>query len=363
MGKELRPHVVGARFTVPLLALFISLIWGSAWSQEQSIPISECITCHGNEGLSTTLPSGEELPLWVDMKVFSESVHAKAGLTCVSCHRDITGFPHPPLAVRDRRELSLRYYTNCRACHQEQYRATLDSIHLRVLAAGRREAPVCTDCHGAHNITPPAQPRLKVDLTCGRCHEQIFNVYKESVHGADLLKDQDHPDVPTCTDCHGVHQIEDPQTLEFRLRSPQICANCHADPVRMNKYGLSTAVLRSYVSDFHGTTVQLFQKRPGARLNEAVCYDCHGVHDIKRTDDPDSRVIKENLLKTCQQCHPTATANFPTSWVKHYNPGPTEFPMVYYVELFYKILIPAVIGFFVVFILLDAARRAFGGKS
>lgn len=314
----------------------------------------ECLLCHATVGMSITLPSGEELALYVDAAVLAQSVHAK--LSCVQCHTAITEYPHPPLAARDRRDLSLRYYTSCRSCHEPQYRETLDSIHLRVLAAGHREAPVCTDCHGAHDVSVPNRPRFKVDLTCARCHTEIFEVYKESVHGAQLVQAQDNPDVPTCTDCHGVHRIAAPHTLQFRISSPQLCARCHSDEARMRKYGISTAVMRTYVADFHGTTVQLFKERPGARLNEAVCTDCHGIHDIKRTGDPQSQVIKENLLRTCQRCHPTATANFPTAWVKHYVPSPTTFPLVYYVELFYKILIPLTIGFFIVFIGLDVMR-------
>ncbi len=331
----------------------------ATWAQShaEATPTSVCLTCHGTAGLSTTLPSGKELPLWIDAQVFERSVHGKVGLTCVSCHTQITGYPHPPLLARDRRDLSLRYYTSCRTCHEEQYKKTLDSVHLRVLAAGHREAPVCTDCHGAHDVSPPAQPRFKINLTCARCHEKIFDVYAKSVHGAGLVKQEDNPDVPTCTNCHSVHNIEDPRTLQFRLQLPQLCVGCHTKKTMMEKYGISTGVLRTYVADFHGTTVQLFKVRPGARLNEAVCTDCHGVHDIRKTDDPESRVIKENLLRTCQQCHPTATANFPTSWVKHYEPNPTKLPLVYYVGLFYKIFIPLVIGFFVAFILTDAARR------
>nr|BAL59967.1 formate dehydrogenase cytochrome b subunit [Candidatus Acetothermum autotrophicum] len=337
-----------------VLALSIVLALGNtlAWAQP---PNSECLLCHATQGMSITLPSQEELSLYVDEKALAQSVHAQ--LACVQCHSNITGYPHPPVLAHDRRDFSLRYYPSCRQCHEDQYKETLDSIHLRVLAAGHREAPVCTDCHGAHTVRPPDQPRFAIDLTCSRCHQEIFAVYKQSVHGADLVKEEDNPDVPVCTDCHGVHRIEAPHTLQFRLHSPQLCAHCHADPARMSKYGLSTAVLRTYVSDFHGTTVQLFKERPGARLNEAVCTDCHGIHDIKRTDDPESRVIKENLLRTCQQCHPTATANFPTAWVKHYIPSPTEFPWVYYVELFYKIVIPLTIGFFLVFIALDVIRH------
>jgi hypothetical protein len=117
-------------------------------------------------------------------------------------------------------------------------------------------------------------------------------------------------------------------------------------------------VLNTYVADFHGTTVELFEKQsPDAPTNKAVCYDCHGVHNIKKSDDPQSTIFRENLLKTCQQCHPDATVNFPASWLSHYDANPTKYPTVYYVDLFYKIFVPLTIGGMAAFVLLDLARR------
>ena len=63
------------------------------------------------------------------------------------------------------------------------------------------------------------------------------------------------------------------------------------------------------------------------------------------------------MLKTCQRCHPDATANFPDSWLSHYQPDLESAPLVYAVNLFYYILIPAVIGGMIIFNLADARRR------
>jgi hypothetical protein len=59
----------------------------------------------------------------------------------------------------------------------------------------------------------------------------------------------------------------------------------------------------------------VFEKQsPDAEVNKAVCYDCHGIHDIQRVDDPVSGIqIKENLLVRCKVCHPDATTNFPSA--------------------------------------------------
>jgi hypothetical protein len=78
---------------------------------------------------------------------------------------------------------------------------------------------------------------------------------------------------------------------------------------------------------------------------------------MKKVDDPESTVIKENLLATCQKCHPDATANFPTSWLSHYQPSPENSPLVYYVNLFYQFFIPTVVGGMTLFVVIDGGRR------
>jgi cytochrome c553 len=188
------------------------------------------------------------------------------------------------------------------------------------------------------------------------------------VHGSALQ--QDNPDVPSCVDCHGVHNVPDPMTQAFRLKSPtEMCGKCHTDAKRMSKYDISTAVLNTYVADFHGTTTTLFKKQsPDQVTNKPVCFDCHGVHEIANTKDPKGGLaIKTNMLKACQKCHPDATTEtFAASWTSHYEPSPTKYPIVYYINLFYQVLIPAVLGFMVLMVLLDAIwriRNRFAGKE
>lgn len=325
-----------------------------------------CLGCHSNAGLSVTLASGEVLPLSVDPQVYNASVHGAAGLTCVSCHTNIDGYPHPKLTAGDRRSFQLERYQQCQSCHADQYSAALDSNHARELAAGNRNAAICTDCHGAHNISNPSSPRQKISTTCQQCHSAIYEQYADSVHGEALIESS-NPDVPTCTDCHGAHTQEDPRTTEFRLKSPNLCGSCHANAALMQKYGISTQVFDTYVADFHGTTVTLFEKQhPDQETNKAVCTDCHGIHDIKAVTDANATVVKENLLATCRRCHPDATTNFPDSWVGHFQPTRENNPLVYYVNLFYRILIPAVIGAMAGFVAIDFFRKLitkFGRKG
>ena len=74
-------------------------------------------------------------------------------------------------------------------------------------------------------------------------------------------------------------------------------------------------------------------------------------------------MIKENLLVTCQQCHPSATTNFPAAWLSHYTPSATQNTLVFNVGLFYRILIPVVIGGMLLFVLTDLGRRLRGRRK
>ncbi len=245
----------------------------------------------------------------------------------------------------------------CGACHTDIAAKQPYDIHYQHIADGNLNAATCTDCHGAHSVQTPNVPRARISETCGQCHSTINEQYKESVHGAALLG-EDNPDVPVCTTCHGVHEIQSPLTNEFRLNSPQLCGQCHADQDLMAKYGISTDVFETYVADFHGTTVMLFEKQaPDHPVNTAVCYDCHGVHNILPATEENSQIMKENLLVTCQQCHPDATANFSDAWTSHYRPSLEHNRLVYFVNLFYQIVIPLAIGGFMLFIGTDVYRQ------
>ena len=331
----------------------------------QESPQNEaCLSCHNKPDLSRPMPNGEKLTLSIDRTHFLDSVHGT--IDCTECHIGISSFPHPDLDARSLRDVSMQFYTVCQTCHVEQYDLTLDSVHQKALAGGNTMAAICTDCHNPHtqtalqdssgNLLP--QARVQIPQKCSTCHGEIYEQYQQSVHGS-ALTSENNPDVPTCIDCHGVHNIGDPTTTSFRIDSPNLCANCHTDPTIMDKYGIPTQVLSTYVADFHGTSVSLFESQsPDQPTNKPVCYDCHGVHDIKRVDDPVYGLeMKQNLLGRCQACHPGASENFPDAWMSHYIPSPEHYPIVYYVNLFYKFFIPGVLGPMTIFVVSDIVRR------
>lgn len=351
-------------FLIPLVAVAALLSVQAALAQEgdgERSPFDEnCLRCHAESDATTTFGNGESRSVDVHVEGFDESVHGmsneSAGLSCYDCHGEYP-YPHDGGPWETAREFRFELNESCERCHSHQAELQTDSTHALALAEGNQNAAVCVDCHGYHEVSEPDVPRSKISQTCGSCHTDIFAQYAGSVHGEALLEES-NPDVPTCVSCHGVHNIEDPTTNLFRLRSPQICAQCHADDELMEEYGISTAVFETYVADFHGTTVTLFANQaPDAEVNKAVCYDCHGVHNILSADNPESTVVAENLVETCRNCHPDASPNFAESWTKHYEPDPEKFPLVYFVDLFYKLFIPGILGFFAVVLIPDAIRR------
>jgi predicted CXXCH cytochrome family protein len=328
---------------------------------------SACLACHGQPGQTMTFANGDAVSIEVKPEVYSSSMHQT--LSCQVCHPNISGFPHPENVAQTAKEYTLQYKETCKTCHPSEAEQAQDSAHTRLLNEGNTNAPICADCHKPHEQQaiekgpdglPASSEHANIALVCAQCHSAIYNEYIESVHGTGIIENR-NPDVPACTDCHGIHTITGPTYTNFRLTSPQICSRCHTDETIMSKYGLSTDVLRTYISDFHGTTVTLFEKTdPDQQTNKPVCYDCHGVHNILPVDDPQKGLsIKENLLVTCKRCHPDATINFPDSWLSHYIPSPEKYPLVYYVQLFYYILIPTVLGAMAIFVLSDAYRRIF----
>ena len=325
-----------------------------------------CLACHATAA-TTRLPSGEELYLGIDPARYAASVHGSGGYLCTQCHTNISGYPHPPQQAQDLRGYAIANYELCKTCHADKYELSKDSVHQTALQAGNRQAAVCADCHDPHaqgrildqkTHQPLPDAHLAIPQTCATCHNTIYEQYKTSVHGAALV-DAQNPDVPTCIDCHGVHGIADPTSATFRLNSPSVCAKCHTDAARMDKYGISTQVMNTYLADFHGSTVTLFEKQaPDQLTNKPVCIDCHGFHDIKQASDPQKGLhVRENLVAQCQSCHPDANANFSEAWLSHYTPDREKYPIVYYVNLFYQIVIPTLIGGMVLFAAGDAGRR------
>ena len=293
---RLVPIVLGALIAASLAGSPVVLAQDAARENET------CLACHAAPRLVMQLPSTEVISVTIDPTRFNDSAHGRA-LTCTACHADNVAIPHPPVQAQ-----TMRAYRDVRS------------------------------------------------RVCATCHTDAVEQFAGSVHGR--AGQMGFGDTPNCTTCHNPHDAARVKTPAFRNNLPQLCGTCHADPVIMRKYGLR-AVYTAYISEFHGVTTTLYKlTKPLSATPAAICTDCHGGHDIRAASDPLSRVHRANILTTCRGCHPTAGRFFATAWTEHQTPAPDASPLVYFVQLFYRILIPATVGFLGLLTVLDLGRWA-----
>lgn len=335
-------------------------------------PGDECVVCHSTPGLGMQFSTGEIVSVYVSTGDWGQSVHGSL-LQCTACHADMGTYPHQSREIAHPSPRDLGYltrnYASCGNCHEQEYQQFLGSVHAQELLAGNTESAVCSDCHGNHDIEPANAKNTGLSvktavISCGNCHESQFQQYQNSVHGQALLVNGD-PNVPTCVDCHGVHAMGTPTLPGFRRQSPSMCATCHANETLMKAYGLPSDILDTYVSDFHGTTVNLINavSEPMNATNaptEAMCYDCHGVHEIRSMIDSENPVTTTGLVTVCRNCHEDAPEDFPAAWLGHRKPTPDTYPLVYWIQRIYTIFIAGTLILLVGHIVLDFGKITAG---
>jgi cytochrome b subunit of formate dehydrogenase len=232
------------------------------------------------------------------------------------------------------------------------------SVHARAVALGK-DAATCSSCHGSHDIYPATDTRSKVNhwrvpQTCAQCHKEIAREFNESVHGEAVKSGV--RDAPVCIDCHGEHQIIDPKSTGSPLNaenvSAETCGRCHGDPRLALRYDLPADRLPSYADSYHGLAVK------EGRVTAANCASCHGVHSILRSSDPRSTVNKANLARTCGACHKgVIEARFAIGPVHVQTSTGAAHPVVKWIRWTYWTLIPMTLGFMILHNLLDFLQK------
>jgi len=353
-----RHGVLGGWFAVAA-ALIMGLYAAPASGQPVSESVSQCLGCHDDKQLSLKLKDGSVMSLHVNPKEFAQSRHGSQ-LVCTDCHARYDQ-NHPSGATfPSKRAYVIGAYETCKKCHFDTYTRTLESVHYELLKGGLDVAPVCTDCHGSHNIQNPHEKRTMMSRSCATCHVEVYRAYAHSVHGKALVEDG-LQEVPACADCHTHHQIQQPGAKRFRLGSPQICIRCHGDARLMSKFGISTAVAQTYLSDFHGVTASLAGGSSSEPVQVVVtCIDCHGAHDVASPRLKGKEAMKATVAAVCAKCHKGASLDFPAAWLSHYEPSLRHAPLVFLVTLFYKVFIPFVVIGLVLQVLLHLYRVSAG---
>jgi cytochrome b subunit of formate dehydrogenase len=276
-----------------------------------------CQDCHGDIDLDL---HPDEPSVLSSRAICAQCHEPGPGLTagphreigCTECHggaHDVVPANDPGSPLEPRQQLA-----TCGACHGEPpellegYRASVHgwALHRAGLV---HAAPSCTDCHGGHELYPAADPRStvfhdQVPTTCGSCHLGILEEWRElSAHGVAWA--EQHPEAPVCTTCHASHAIEPPRIETQRLKSPQDCGGCHGESYA------------TYRDSFHGKATDL------GFLTAATCSDCHTPHANLPASDPRASIHSDRVQATCGACHGEVSLAF-ASFDPHADPRDPE---------------------------------------
>ena len=200
----------------------------SVLAQEQQ---DSCMTCH------RALPAGRLLE---PAKLYPDDIHSVKGFGCIACHGGDATLVGP---------------------------AAMDPEKGYIGAPERQRIPsLCGRCHSNAQFMKRFNPALRVDQAAE---------YETSAHGQ-RLRGNDDPNVATCTGCHVAHSIKpasDPRSSVHPLNVAETCGSCHADPARMQPYGIPTDQLDQYQTSVHWGMIS-----DGGDLSAPTCNDCHGNH-------------------------------------------------------------------------------------
>ena len=190
-----------------------------------------CGSCHGNEAMAKKYGLPNVYALYLD------SIHGfalgKEGLlvaaNCTSCHGS-----HKILSHKDPQSPTYRdnIAATCGSCHVGINAQYQKGIHGKAVAAGDKNAPVCTDCHTAHAIIEPTSADFRMQSTpiCGSCHRDKFSTYRDTFH-SQLGLLGGYVETARCWDCHGAHEIlpaSDPNSPIAPQNLVKTCGRCHA---------------------------------------------------------------------------------------------------------------------------------------
>jgi formate dehydrogenase gamma subunit len=281
--------------------LISALVLSAAFlSPAAALKDSDCLDCHGDATLAKTNAAGRAISLFVDKAKLAASAHKTN--TCIGCHTDVTA-KHPD----DNRPLKP---VNCARCHERQTESYNASVHGIALKNGHADAATCRDCHDSHDLISNNSPTSPLYFTrqaetCGQCHDKEVREWSVSVHGKSMAAGK--RDAPTCTDCHSEHKIV---SLRNSTKiSEDVCSRCHASERLNTKYNLPDDRVKTFFESYHGLASQY-----GSTV-AANCASCHGYHKILASSDTNSTISRVRLVETCGKCHPGDTENFAFSKV------------------------------------------------
>ncbi len=276
--------------------------------QEKAVDEENCFMCHRHRFNGRIDEDGRRRIYHVDETIYSQSVHR--AISCRDCHTYIKKIPHDPVTEE----------VNCsNQCHIKPPFTQEEFSHKKIVGVYNESAhgintedsdklksalPYCKFCHLNPLYTRVSEKTMPYEKTLRRC----FNCHLE--RGVTLAYR------------HITHRLRK-RTSRSSPEIVQLCSKCHQDVELMKRLNVSERALEAvetYNGSIHGKLVRLGSEKA------ANCVSCHAssaLHDIykkdhqkatirkasivysglsrKRQKEPSFR--KDNLTKTCNQCH------------------------------------------------------------
>jgi len=153
---------------------------------------ARCLSCHGGQHAN-----------------FDRSAHAKANVSCISCHSIHESEEKAELLKTSQPNL-------CFQCHSDQKAQFSRAFHHKV-----EEGLIkCTDCHDSHGTTGRSalKSSAQQDAVCTKCHTETAGPY---VYEHAVVKTEG------CTSCHSPHGTPNPRMLNT-ANVNTLCLQCHS---------------------------------------------------------------------------------------------------------------------------------------
>lgn len=144
--------------------------------------VATCASCHGGHGIGR-----------------DEAARARVVGTCAACHSDPARMEGTGLPT-------------------DQARQWARSVHGARVAEGSTEAPVCASCHDPHENAAG----LAAASACGTCHEAVRAAFDRGPHRAHF----EPLGFLDCVECHGSHEIQ-PPAAAMLAGLDAVCRRCH----------------------------------------------------------------------------------------------------------------------------------------
>lgn len=196
----------------------------------------------------------------------------------------------------------------CLDCHSDKDLNTkrgkqIISLYVdnNILAKSVHQGQGCVDCHTDADVEDFPHPEKLAPVYCGNCHDTEQLDFDSGIHGQALNRKQIY--APTCTECHGRHDIlspQDPNSPSYKMKIPFLCGKCHREggPVARVYKITEHNIVENYSLSIHGEG--LFKK---GLIVTATCNDCHNSHMILPHTNSKSSTSPRNIAGTCMKCH------------------------------------------------------------